>query len=153
MRRPVTSRGWTTWHSSVRMDISSEAEVATAIDTILAYARLTQGVAKSDSERVHARVRHRPERDRPDRVEGRAREETSDPLRGWRLRSPDDADAEMDGRSGVRSGDHEPDGVADPCERCVADTTGTFARRCQRGSRGHEYSLGRQMPSAAGVLA
>jgi len=29
------------------MDISSEAEVATAIDTILAYARLTQGVAKS----------------------------------------------------------------------------------------------------------
>ena len=39
MRRPVTSRGWTTWHSSarpVRMDISSEAEVATAIDTILA---------------------------------------------------------------------------------------------------------------------
>jgi hypothetical protein len=31
----------------VRMDISSEAEVATAIDTILAYARLTQGVAKS----------------------------------------------------------------------------------------------------------
>ena len=89
----------------VRMDISSEAEVATAIDTILAYARLTQRVAKSIRNAYTPGRGTGPERDRPDRVEGRAREETSDSLRGWRLRPPDDADAEMDGRSGARSGD------------------------------------------------